>query len=366
MDFYQFFHHQGSCLLRRQYQWNGSARGSAKAEGKIRPIGKGSVLVRILVISYSQSGQLTEIVRSFISPLMGRKEIRIEWHQIVPVEPYPFPWPVWKFFEIFPECIFMIPPQIEPICFESEDKFDLAVLAYQPWYFSPSLPMAAFLASPEAEVLKDTPVITLSACKDTWLMAQEKVKSALEALGATLIDHVSFRAQGSRLASFITTPLWLWTGVQHNFPGILPPAGVDRFDIYNARRFGHAIRIAVQTSGLNRKNSILHGLGAVKVDPDMIPFENAVHWFFQFWAKILLFAGKPGQVQRVPVLLLFLVVLLGAMGTAIPLALIMRCLVNPLRKKKIAGQIAYYEQPSGSDTDKLTFLETDKLSNGYE
>jgi hypothetical protein len=322
------------------------------------------VLARLLVISYSQSGQLTEIVRSFVSPLMGQKEITIAWHQIVPVKPYPFPWPVWTFFEIFPECVFMIPPRIEPLGIASGAKFDLAVLAYQPWYFSPSLPIAAFLASSEAAVLKDTPVITLCACKDTWLMAQEKVKIALKALGATLIDHVSFRAQGSRLASFITTPLWLWTGIQHNFPGFLPPAGVSRLDIYNARRFGHAILNTVQTSDVSQKNAILHGLGAVKVDPDMISFENAVHRFFQFWARILMFAGKPGQIQRLPLLLLFIMVLLGAMGAAIPIALIMRGLVDPFRKKQIAEQIAYYEQPSGSDTDRLAFLENDELSGG--
>lgn len=264
----------------------------------------------------------------------------------------------------------MIPSPIKPIGFEPENKpenkFDLAILAYQPWYFSPSLPMAAFLASSEAAILKDTPVITLCACKDTWLMAQEKVKTALEALGAILIDHVSFKAQGSRPVSFITTPLWLWTGVQHNFPGILPPAGVGRSDIRNARRFGRAILNAVQTGGLSGKNSVLHGLGAVKVDPDMISFENAVHCFFQFWGKILLFAGKPGQVQRMPVLLLFLTVLLGAMAIAIPIALIMRCAIDPFRRIQIAGRVAYYEQPSGSETDRLAFFKNDELSDGHK
>ena len=317
-------------------------------------------MVRILVISYSQSGQLTEIVRSFISPLMGKKQITLVWHRIVPVEPYPFPWPVWRFFEIFPECVFMMPSRIEPIGLGPENTFDLAVLAYQPWYFSPSLPMAAFLASSEAGILKDTPVITLCACKDTWLIAQEKVKIAIEALGAHLIDHVVFKAQGSRLASFVTTPLWLWTGIQHKFPGMLPAAGVSRFDIYHARRFGHAILNAVQTGGLSRNTSILQGLGAVKVDPDMIPFENAVHCFFRFWARILLFSGKPGRFQRTLFLLLFFTVLLAAMGMAIPVALFMRCIVNPLRKKQIAGQVAYYEQPSGSDTSRQAVLENDE------
>ena len=314
----------------------------------------------MLVISYSQSGQLTEIVRSFVGPLMGRKEIAIKWHQI---EPYPLTWPVWKFFEIFPKCIFMILPRIEPLCFEPEDKFDLAVLAYQPWCFSPSLPIAAFLASSEAAILRDTPVVTLSACKDTWLMAQEKVKIALEALGATLIDHVSFRAQGSKLASFLATPLWLWTGIQHNLPGFLPAAGVGRSDIYNARRFGRAILNAVQTGEFSKKISILQGLGAVKVDPEMIPFEKTAHHFFQFWAKILLFAGKPGQVQRMPVLFLFFMALLGAMATVVPVALFRRVLVDPFRKQRIARHIAYYEQPSGSATDKMAFLESDSSDN---
>ena len=155
-------------------------------------------------------------------------------------------------------------------------------------------------------------------------------------------------------------------GIEHNFPGILPAAGVSRFDIFNARRFGRAILKAVQASGLSRKNSILQGLGAVTVDPDMISFETAAHRFFQFWARILLSAGKPGRVQRMPILLLFLMVLPGAMVAAIPVALILRGIVDPFRKKQIARRIAYYEQPSGSDTDRLACLETDERLGGYE
>jgi hypothetical protein len=55
---------------------------------------------RVLVIHYSQSGQLTNIVRSFLRPLIEAKDIEIVWEELQPAQPYPFPWPLYRFFDV--------------------------------------------------------------------------------------------------------------------------------------------------------------------------------------------------------------------------------------------------------------------------
>ena len=46
----------------------------------------------ILVISYSQTGQLNELTQHFLEPLRQQENIVIEVAQIKPIQPYSFPW----------------------------------------------------------------------------------------------------------------------------------------------------------------------------------------------------------------------------------------------------------------------------------
>src|SRR5260370_24992669 len=119
-------------------------------------------MMRILVLEYSQSGDVTKVADAFVRPLQLPG---VEVHRAIirPVVPYPYPWGnILRLFSVLPECFFGSSNGILPLSFEPEERFDLVILAYQVWFLTPSLPIQAFLRSDYARALRDTPVITLA------------------------------------------------------------------------------------------------------------------------------------------------------------------------------------------------------------
>lgn len=309
---------------------------------------------KILVIHYCQSGQLTRIVESFLRPLMADPGYEVNWEILEPVKPYPYPWPFFRFLDVFPECIGMVPPAIKPVKFDVENRYDLIILSYQVWFLSPSLPVTGFLKSEAAAVMRDTPVITVIGCRDMWLMAQEKVKQRLNELGARLIDNVVFTDQGKKIFTFITTPRWLIWGKKKGFWKVFPPAGVSEQDIEQASRFGQAIANAFMSGAVQGGRSLLQGLGAVKVEPKNIRMEKIAHRDFRFWGWMLRCLGRPGQKRRYPLLLLFVGFLATVVVLSLPFGALLDLIVNRFRKEATAKDVAYYEMPSGSSRHLMT------------
>ena len=64
---------------------------------------------KILVIYYSQSGQLTEIVRSVLRPLEKNEAISVTYEELRPIKQFPFPWTRHEFLDAFPEAFQEIP-----------------------------------------------------------------------------------------------------------------------------------------------------------------------------------------------------------------------------------------------------------------
>ena len=96
----------------------------------------------ILVISYSQTGQLNELTQHFLEPLRQQENIVIEVAQIKPIQPYSFPWKFIPFFNQFPESVHLKPAPIEKPILQRE-KYDLVIIAYSVWFLSPSQPITA-------------------------------------------------------------------------------------------------------------------------------------------------------------------------------------------------------------------------------
>jgi hypothetical protein len=106
---------------------------------------------KILVVYYTQTGQLKRIIDHVLAPLEGKADITFE--QLVPVTPFPFPWGKQEFYDTMPETIQSTPRAIQPIKVDVNTHFDLVIMAYQPWFLSPSQPTAAFLQSEAAKQL---------------------------------------------------------------------------------------------------------------------------------------------------------------------------------------------------------------------
>ena len=73
------------------------------------------VTKHILVISYSQTGQLDSLVENFLLPLRMHSNIEIEQCQIKPQQDYPFPWKFMHFFNKLHQTEHIKPPPNKPI-----------------------------------------------------------------------------------------------------------------------------------------------------------------------------------------------------------------------------------------------------------
>lgn len=312
---------------------------------------------RILVPLYSQSGQLTDIVAQVLAPLRGRDDISITILPITPLQPYPFPWPFFRFLDVFPESIYQLAPPIEPLPLCDSDHFDLILLPYAVWYLAPSLPMQALLQNLQFQaVAKGTPVVTLIACRNMWHLAQESVKQALANMGARLLDNVVLTDQGGTFASFITVPRWLWTGRSNPFWGF-PAAGTHPDEIKRARRFGLALRDGLLQDLEQKDAPLLAGLAAVTAVPTLLVSERAGTRSFKLWGKLVRAVGQPNAAARVPVLFLYVIFLITLILTVVPISLLLQRLLRPLLRARLAAAKQYYEMPSGSNKDRLTDYE---------
>jgi len=308
---------------------------------------------RVLFVSYSQTGQLTSVVQSVAAPLVASPSVEVVFETLDPVEPYPFPWPFLQFFNTFPETVHALPRPIHPLRVDAGKPFDLIVLAYQVWFLSPSQPMTAFLQSPDGvRLLRGRPVITLIACRNMWLMAQETVKQRLHLLGAHLIDNVVLTDRAHSAATFVSTPLWMLTGRRGPFlGGVVPAAGIDAADIADARRFGRAIEAGLPALDAASPRALLKGLGAVKVNERLIASESIGHRSFRLWGRLLLLLGPPSSSLRRLVLCIYIVFLATMILTVAPVSAVIKRVLGPWMRERIARQRKYFAAPSGEADD---------------
>jgi hypothetical protein len=307
---------------------------------------------KILLVSYSQTGQLTKLVNNFIFPLQKESFIEVFHKTIKPVKAYPYPWDLMSFMDAFPESINLSGCEIEEFTGDEND-YDLIILAYQVWFLSPSIPTAAFLKSDYAtEKFKNKPVITLIGCRNMWVMAQEKVKNLLENLGANLIDNVVLIDQGNSLGTFITTPRWLLTGKKDSILG-LSPAGISENEIKKSDRFGRALISALKNDEEKKNQPLLKGLVAVSVNVKLIKSEKIATKSFTIWGKLIRKLGKPESSKRKPALMLYLVFLLLMILTIVPINMVVQSILKIFNKKSIEEQKTKYELPSGSSKQRM-------------
>ena len=305
---------------------------------------------KVLVVHYSQSGQLSRVAEHFTQPLVDAPDIDVRFEALVPYEPFPFPWPILRFFDAMPECVYLDPPPLMPLTVDDSESFDLVILAYQVWFLSPSLPTTAFLKSDSAQrLLHGKSVITLIACRNMWLMAQEEVKNLLSGMGARLIGNVALVDEAGSIWSFLATPIWVLTGRKGPLlGGLVPRAGVAEAEIRACSRFGERILERFRAAS-SMDMDLLKNLGAVQVDETLISSEKMGRRGFRIWGKLLRRVGPPGSNRRKPILIVYFIFLLTFILTFVPISMFIQKLLSPRTKMRVAEQKQYFSQPSGSE-----------------
>ncbi len=300
---------------------------------------------KVLVLYYSQSGQLRDVIDNIVTPLQKSAAIECHCRAIKPVHPYPYPWPFYTFFDAFPEAVNLDGCPVETM--ELDTDYDLIILGYTVWFLAPAIPVTGFLQSAQAKLLfKDKPVITVIACRDMWLQAQEKLKGLLAGLGARLLDNVVLVDQGKSLYTFVTTPRWLLTGRKEAFAGF-PAAGIAPAEIKAAARFGERLVAALADDCELGEGPLLSQLNAVNVNGKLIASEKIAQRSFMIWSRLIKKAGLPGSRGRNFVITIYVVFLFFMVLSVVPLNMLLRKLIYPFRKEAIDRAVANYELPSG-------------------
>ncbi len=302
---------------------------------------------QILILHYSQTGQLDRVLESIMKPMQSEASITVDLLEIKPRDPYPFPWPFIQFINTFPEAIHERGCALELDESGLKDSYDLIILGYQVWFLAPSIPVSAFLQSEvAARLFQNTPVITVIACRNMWLQAQEKVKAHLQRLGGKLIGNVALTDACGSAISFLSTPLWVLTGNKGPFKCGIPKAGVSDHDIAHAKRFGQAI-LSRLNSGEQLDHTTLQGLGAVSINDKLIPSEKIATRSFYLWGKLFLACGRPNAPFRKYLAALYAVFLIIMILTVVPITALLKKIFSPLLKKRIEKQKEYFSRPSG-------------------
>lgn len=195
---------------------------------------------RAVVYLYTQTGQLSEVAKAFTAPLQERGW-DIRWVDVQPRPAFPFPWPIRRFFGVFPQAVDpeALVELVAPAAGFSTDPEELVVLAYQVWYLAPSLPIRSMLkAHPES--VRDRNVVSLIACRNMWYSAAVEVSGLLRADGARSLDVVAATDTRSSLTTLVTTLRWLLTGKREPFLWF-GRAGVDDSELARVAAVGRSI-----------------------------------------------------------------------------------------------------------------------------
>ncbi|MBL0310688.1 MAG: hypothetical protein IPP77_13745 [Bacteroidetes bacterium] len=292
---------------------------------------------KILALYYSQSGQLGEIVDSFIQPLKDAGAT-IEILRVKPVNDFPFPWTTDQFFEAMPESVLAKPIELEPFqC--SETQYDLVIFAYQPWFLSLSIPAHSLLVHPAIQkIIKTSPVLTLIGSRNMWLNSQERLKKILKENGTKLVGNISLSDRNSNLISAATILYWMLTGKKERMLGLFPKPGVSAEDIQNTATFGRTVLPYLIAGNYTGMQKHLAQQGAVEVKTQLLFIEERAPRLFSIWANII-----NQSKHRKAWLLLFKYYLLIALFIVAPIVLTFySILFLPFLSKSISRKKEYY------------------------
>lgn len=296
--------------------------------------------MKILVIYFSQSGQLRNILENIVKDIKDKAEI--DFAEIKPAKPFPFPWTADSFFDAMPECVLQIPSELIPMPELKKKDYDLIILGYQPWFLSPSNPANSFLKSIWTEVMKDKPVITVIGSRNMWLNAQEIVKSELKRIGARHIGNIVFEDKHTNIISTLTIIRWLFKG-QKGASKLLPEAGVSDKDMLSAQRFGIPIWEHWSQNKIDNLQKQLLLLGAINLRPELIILEKRGISQFPKWARKARAKGEPGNPQRAKVIKTFQRLLITAIFVLSPITSLIAKIQTALKMKKLLQDVAYFK-----------------------
>lgn len=297
---------------------------------------------KVLVIYYTQSGQLKRAVDATLKNFNDSNQIQVHYERLELKTEFSFPWTHSSFFNEFAPTVNADPLDLKPLSPSVFHEYDLIVLAYQPWFLSISRPMASFLESKDASaILKNKPVLNIIACRNMWVNAQEKMVEALKRTGASPVGNIAFCDRAPNLVSLITVLAFAFWGVQKKLWRVFPPYGVSVEELDRvAWRYGDIVREHLLSDHYKGLQSKLVAAGAVKIKPSLLIMEERGKVLFPIYADFINKGGKKGSKRRAKAFGIILPILILVLS---PIITIASALIPIFSKKKLMDKIRYHQ-----------------------
>jgi len=285
---------------------------------------------KVALFYYTQTGQSLTIADKICEPLeqAGCEIVRKE---IVPEEPYPFPWSAMEFFQVFPESRMGVPCKLKPIDLGDVQDADLVMIAGQSWYLSWSVPMNSFFQSEEIKnYLKGRDIVVTMGSRNMWVMTQYKTREYIREAGGRYVGFISLQDKTQNLISVITIVRWLFYN-KKDATRFLPAAGVSQGDINNSVVYGKIIKDSLDSGDFSGLQENLMKEHAVTFLSTVYFIEKNGYRLWGQWAKFILKKGPYNDPKRKPYLWIFCYYLFFVLYVISPFGMIFFFLTYPLR-----------------------------------
>ena len=293
---------------------------------------------QILVLYYSQTGQLEQIVNNFCSPLISAG-CEVELVEIIPIEEFKFPWNGARFFDAMPECVLDIPISIKKVAL-TKDRYDLVIIAWQPWFLSPSLPIISALKDPKImSVISQTPVITICGARNMWISAHKRIRNWIKDNGGIHVGSLVLRDRNNNLISGITIQYWLFKGRKDKMFGVFPKPGVSDDDIENCKNFGIDAYECLQNDEWNYLQQKWIKQDGISVSKRLMFVEYRAIKIFTLWAKLI--RRKQNRKLWINIFRIYLLIALFLLSPIV--ILLFTLIIQPFFNKSLNKQKDFHE-----------------------
>jgi len=295
--------------------------------------------MNILVIYYTQTGQILDVCESIFSEIQNFTDVNISYKEIKPIPKFDFPWTMQKFFDVFPDSVSLNACELDNSEFTDNENYDLIVLAGQVWYLSPSIPISSFLQSEEAaQILNNKNVVTIYGVRNMWVNAHKQTQRLIKNNGGNLVGNIVLSDRVNNLVSVITIVRWLIEG-KKEARGIWPAAGIMKNDILEAKKYGRIIYDSLLNDDLGNLQANLLNAGAIKLNYTIMKTEQTGGRIFRIWNDKILKRGNLSTSKLKRRLKLFKYYLYFAIFAVSPFASIIFKLKKVIFSKKAKKEI---------------------------
>lgn len=307
--------------------------------------------IRILVLSYSQTGRTNNILDVYIEPLRSLSFVQLEIVNVEPETPFPYPWPKLYFFSIMPETVYESPIPLKGIGVKKDAKYDYIILGCQVWFLSPSLPVSSLLQHPSSSLFSGTPVITVLTCRKMWAEALAGLELRLKSLNSWIADRIVVTAEGSQMQTLRRTRDNLFiNGGGEGGQDKSKSWRVSSEELASVQRKGRQFSQYLVSSSSDPATTFISEVSPALKNYQAYHLEKIAKKNFMAWGKFMQARSAPKSRLRYFYTLVFSALFLARIFIGLPLIEVVAKIKSRVKKKEALHAVAF-DQPVEREKD---------------